>query len=412
MGTPKLFPSLQDASAKEVASSGPSLPKANPGELSEESKNVFTELFGSESVQKAPSMMSAVVQQTEKKGVSYFGKPRTEELSLKKFTAHKTNPGATLLKASILVFFLTGAVFLTQTSSRFSLFGVNPALQVETKEAQVSSVASEVRVQKYLASVLLLDQFSSLADEYLYSRAQAGSAYTSQNKQEEYTTNAEELKPQLVELLTQVQSYMNESIPGEEVALSVAVADAMITQLQAQADVETSQTLLQEVQDLQTAKALLQDGSLNSTLASTDVSSIDDESIQTLLTQFSTLNASLTATINLIQENRREWSVYLDVIEDLTKEVDPLFNTEFMGNLSINSIVFNDDASISISGSSVTNDTKNFTLISNLIDTYEDSEYFENVSERSYQKNDSDEQSYSGSFRITMSIESNTSTNE
>lgn len=199
VGPSKLFPGLQDASqtsapAKPVMP-GPSLPKASSDTLSEESKNVFTELFGSEGAQKTPGVMNAVVQQTEKKNLSYFNKPRTEELSIKKFTTHKANPGATLLKASILVLFLTGAVFSTQTSSRFSIFGVNPALQVETKQAQVQDLTAEVRVQKYLASVLLLDQFSSLADEYLYNLAQAESAYTSSNKQDEHAAFAEIWNP-------------------------------------------------------------------------------------------------------------------------------------------------------------------------------------------------------------------------
>lgn len=333
-------------------------------------------------------------------------------MSLKKFTAHKTNPGSTLLKASVLVFFLTAGIFATQTSSRFSIFGLNPALQVETKEAQVSTLTSEVRVQKYLASVLLLDQFSSKADEYLYNLTQSSSEYTSQNKQEEYSAQAEAIQSEIVEILAQVQSYMNESIPTEEVALSVAVADQMIVQLQAQAGTGANQTLLQEVQDLQTTKALLQDSNFYNTLSSLDLNTLDSSMIQALQTQFNQINASLTATINVIQEARNNWSIYIDAIEDLTKDVDPLFNTEFLGSLTLSDIVFNNDGTVSISGETVTSDTKNFTLVSNLIDTYENSEYFSDVSERSYEKNSSDEQMYTGSFRITMTLESNPDSNE
>jgi hypothetical protein len=401
-----------EANSASEGPKGPALPNAIPAGLSEDSKNVFTELFGKESAQKAPGLMNTVAQEVENKKISHFGKPKAEELSLKKLSAHKANPGATLLKASLLIFFITAGIFVSQTSSQFSLFGVNPALQTEIKQAQVDTLTSEVRVQKYLTAVLLLDQFSSKVDEYLYYLAQADSPYTSQNKREGFTALATELQPEIVGILSQVQSYLNEPIPGEEATLAVATADRLISQLQTEAGTGKGLTLIQEVQDLQTTKALLQDSDFHQTLSGADLDSLDFETLQTLQTQFNRISASLSASIGLIQAERRNWSFYIESIETLTKKVDPLFGTEFLGSLKINTLNFNEDGSISLIVETVTSDTKNFTLISNLIDTYENSDAFSNVSERTFVKSGAGDQTHTGTFNIVMTLESNLDSNE
>ena len=407
LGSPKLFPGLQT-----IAPGNPGLPKAVSGQISEESKNVFTELFGNDASQKSGAMMNTVVAQSDKKNISYFGaKPKSPELSLKKFAKHSVRPGSSVLKAAVLILFLTAFGFGMQTNTRLSLFGVNPALRLETVSTQVENLNAEVLVQKSLAVALLLDQFSSAADQYLYAQAQVESEYTSSNKREEYTTDAAALKVTVTELLLKVQDSLDGALTPEESALAIQVADQLIAQLQSQSGQVDSQSLLQEVADLNTAKALLQNTAFRAQVAGLPLETMSDDDIQSVFDEFGLMSASLSATINTIQNSRVEWSVYLDEIEQLTKKVDPLFNTEFQGSLVVTDIVFNNDGSISVAGETSTEDTKNFTLISNLIDEYEKSSYFENVQERSFAKNDT-EDSYQSSFRISMNLQTNLDSNE
>lgn len=405
--SPKLFPALQG----QPAAAEPSLPKVAPGKLTEESKNVFTELFGQDAAAKPGSVMNTVVQQQEKKNVSYFEDKPKEALSLKKFIKHKSEVGSTVLQVSFLLFFLVAGYFLTQNSARFSTFGVNTALRVQNFQEQVDQLEAEVRVQKYLAASLLLDQYVSTADEYLYDVEQANSMYTSQNKRSDYLQAAATAKPRVLDLLSQVQDKLSESIPSEAIPAAVLVSENLVNELRAKSGQVDDQSLLQDIQDLQTAEALLQNQSFQSLIASVVIADVSDEEIQSVFDAYNSLNASSNSIISSIKSTRPEWSAVLDDLELIIKQVDPLFNTEFPGNLLVTDLVFNSDGSVSLSGNTSTADTTNFTLVSNLIDKLEDSPRFEAVEDRSYQKS-AGENTYTGDFRIEMQLENNPNTNE
>lgn len=405
----KLFPGLQGPTSAKANTEGdlpPSLPKADLVGLSEESKNVFTELFGKEASGTPGAMMNAVLDRQEKQGVSFFGNKPKEVLSLKKFTTHKSYPGATALQVSVLLFVLTVAAFLSQNSIRFSWFGVNPALRVDTLQNQVDELSAEVRVQSHLAAALLLDQYAGSTDEYLYNVAQARSTYSSQNKKEEFLTAAAEVKLELVELLGSVQEKLSGDVPDTALAAAILTADDLISALRAKKGSTSDQALLQDLQDLETAKALLRNQSFRALIQNLDLSELSDEHIESVYDTYNSLNASSNSIISILKSSRSEWSTILDELEAVVKSVDPLFDTEFSGNLSINDVSFGATGTVQISGDTSTSDTTNFTLVSKLIDALEESSAFQNVAERSYTKSQG-EQTYTGHFRITMSLENN-----
>lgn len=405
--SPKMFPGLQG----QPAAAAPSLPKTTPGTMTEDSKNVFTELFGKDVSQKPGAMMNTVVEQQDKKNVSFFGNKPREALTLKKLTAHKGNPGSTFLQISVLLFVITASVFLTQNSSQFSWFGVNPALRVETFQSQVNGLNAAVRVQNYLAGALLLDQYVSAADAYLYNASQANSAYTSQNKKEEFLHAAANDKPQLIALLGKIQEKLNEDIPAAEIPAAVLVADNLIAELHAKKGQVDDQSLLQDVQDLQTAKALMQNQTFHDLVKTLTVADVTDEQIQSVFDNFNSLNASSNSIISTIKSARPEWATVLDELEGVIKTVDPLFGTEFPGNLTISNVVFNADGTVTVSGDTSTSDTTNFTLISNLMDALEKSDTFKNVADRTFAKTGTDTV-YTGSFRVSMELENNPASND
>lgn len=405
--SPKMFPGLQG----QPAAAAPSLPKTTPGTMTEDSKNVFTELFGKDVSQKPGAMMNAVVEQQDKKSVSFFGNKPREALTLKKLTAHKGNPGSTFLQISVLLFVITASVFLTQNSSQFSWFGVNPALRVETFQNQVDDLNAAVRVQNHLAAALLLDQYVSAADAYLYDASQANSAYTSQNKKEEFLHAAADAKPKLTELLGKIQEKLSEDIPSEGLPDAVLVADNLIAELHAKKGQVDDQSLLQDVQDLQTAKALMQNQTFHDLIKTLTVTDVTDEQIQSVFDNFNSLNASSNSIISTIKSARPEWATVLDALEAVIKTADPLFGTEFPGNLTISNVVFNADGTVTVSGDTSTSDTTNFTLISNLMDALETSDTFKNVKDRTFAKTGTDSV-YTGSFRVSMELENNPASND
>ncbi len=384
---------------------GPSMPSSQAAGLNEESKNVFTELFGKDASQKSSGLMSTVAAQQEKKTSFFASKPKEDDtLTLKKLKEHPSKPGAALLKASFLLLVLTFAVGMSQTSSSLSFFGVNPALKVEQAEDRVASLTADVHVQNHLEAALLLDQYMSKADEYFYNLAQAESQYTSENKKAEFEDKVDELKPELTTLLGNIQQNFASDISAEALVSAQLVVDALVTELHAQKDSVDEHTLLQDIQDLETAKTLLSQNDFKNSVKVIDLAEVTDEDFESVYDQFSEVNASVTALISKIKSARVAWSVYLDEIETLTKSVDPLFNTEFAGSLSLNEVRFSTNGTVTVTGSTVTDDTKNFTLVSDLIDTYEESDYFKDVEDRSYTKSDSDE-AYTGNFRINLTIE-------
>lgn len=415
----KANPDAPNASSKPANSENkatpsaatPGAPSANPSKAKTESgKNVFTELFGDDKSQKNAKLMGTVVAQQDKKKKSLFGKGGSKLKTIKdkgkkSFKVSKSTPGKLVLQVSILLLVGVGAFFYTQNIASFELLGTNPAQRVEIAEENLAQENAEISVQKYLSAALLLDQFSNAADEYLYNTSQAESSYTSQNKKTAYESAAEDLMPEIENLLQRIAGYLDDNMDNEERSTAKIVVEDLTNELREKSGEVDEETLLQDIQDLENAKMLMQSKNFRDSVAAIDLDNISHEDIESVYNGYSDISASVTAIIASIKDARVMWSEYLEDLEDLTKTVDPLFNTEFTGNLALDTVKFSTDGSVNVSGESITDDTKNFTLISNLIDIYEASTSFENVEDRSYSKSASNEDSYMGQFRITMDLE-------
>lgn len=412
------MPSMPEAKP-EAEAAQPAAPAAAPAapvsaaNTTEENKNVFTELFGDDQSQKGAALMDSVLDQQDKKSKSMFGKDSKKLAGFKKkgknkLAIRKTGPGKLLLRASVILLIATMGYFFTQNWDGFTWFGANMAQKAALAEENVEVLETEILVQEFLAGALLLDQYSTLADEYLYYMDQSESDYVSANKQDDYAEAAEDMRPDLVDLLDQAQTYTGENVDYEDRLDAEALVDELITELRAKSGQVDETTLLQDIQDLETTKTLLSSVSFRNSFAGYNLEEITDEEIEEIYTAYNEISLSVTAIINDIKASRINWSEYLAEIEDLTKDVDPLFNTQYEGNIKINDINLTESV-VTIAGEAVTDDSKNFTLISNLIDTYESSDTFMNVQDRSYSKSGDDE-SYSGTFRISMQIEDLTQT--
>lgn len=384
----------------------PNMPLSQAADLTEESKNVFTELFGKDLSQQSSPMMNTVGVQQEKKASFFGAKPQENApLSLQKFREHPSRPGAAVLKGVFMALLIVAALALSQNSSRLSIFGVNPALKVEQAEARLNSLSAEVAFQKHLEAALLLDETMSKADEYFYHLSIAESEYSSANKRSAAKEEAAALKIKLTGLLGEIQDDFKGELSPEEVAAAQAEADAFIAKLSTKRGTVPESILLQDIQDAETAKNLLSQESFKSIFVSMDLTKVTDADFNLVYSEFSTLDASVTALVSKIKNARIDWSFYFDEIESLTKSVDPLFGTEFPGSLTLEELLFNSIGELAVSGSTATDDSKNFTLTSDLIDAYEASEHFKDVENRSYAKSGEDEENYTGNFHINLTFE-------
>lgn len=392
--------------APAASAAVPAAPVAAANE-NDDNKNVFTELFGNDQSQKNGALMNTVLTQQDQKSKSMFGQDAKGLSDLKKvekkLTIRRSGPGKLLLRTAVILMIATVGYFFVQNWTDFTWFGANMAQKATLAEEQVSSLNDEITVQKFLSATLLLDHYSSFADEYFYYVDQVNSDYVSANKKTDFKESATTLRPTIVSLLEQAQEYLKGDLAYDDRLAAESLVDELVAQLHAKSGDVNQQTLLQDIQDLETTKALFEAIAFRKSLTDVDLTKVSDEDLKMIYSGYSEVSASLTAIINTIKSDRVSWSYYLNEIEVLTKKVDPLFNTEYGGTLVIGDIKLGGDG-ITLTGQTSTEDSKNFTLISNLIDTYESSSTFMNVQERSYSKSGSDDE-FTGSFRITMQIE-------
>jgi hypothetical protein len=89
--------------------------------------------------------------------------------------------------------------------------------------------------------------------------------------------------------------------------------------------------------------------------------------------------------------------------------VDPLYGSGIKGNIFYTNLTFNaSDQTIALKGNTTTEDTLNFSLISDLMDALEQSTLFSNVSDRSFSKNSEQGDAFNSSFSIELQLQTGT----
>lgn len=118
------------------------------------------------------------------------------------------------------------------------------------------------------------------------------------------------------------------------------------------------------------------------------------------------------ATITSIKNTRIEWASIIDKIKNITDTVNNEHNagTQNESTFTYSGYEFNSDANtIILSGINTTKGGTNTSVMSNLIDSFEASPYFENVTNRSFPKAKSmaptGETNYTMNFKIDLGLE-------
>ncbi len=370
-------------------------------------KNVFTELFNAKQSgsQENAILDAAAKGNADEQKTAMFLKRTPTDFLKKSYRTVVMRPksGSLLLRVSALLLVIVGVFFYTQNNSTMALFSNNPAQTEIAAEELVQVLKAEIFVQKHLAAVLELERFTSISDAYFYNLEQAESEFNSGNQQDEYDEKAEEAKPELIALIASIQENLADELNERDVARSGAVIDGFI-QERSQKTGANESVLIQDIQDLESTRNLIQNSEFKTYLKGLNAEELEDEQIADIVQKYSRVNRNVLTVMAEIKNLKKPWRKHFDEIEAIVKSVDPLFNTEFPGNISVQGINFNQNGTITINGGSQTEDSKNFTVVSNLVDALEASPTFQNVSQRNFNKSLAGEGSYKGGFNLTLEL--------
>ena len=375
--------------------------------------NVFTSLFDEEKAKSkgASDVVNSVMKKASPKESILGPRPKTDSLGI---VEKPIAFGNSFLKLVIFlwVVLLAGSYFTLGAS--FDLGGLNQSLAEEENLTDIKQAQAKLNANNYLVAYYYLDSFAYMADSYLYKKAQYESDYTSSNKKTELEDELVQLEDDLMLALEMAQAGLNESVSPKGVEIKTDISSDVVFKEATSSYLEVEIVKLQEnaedsdvkieIAGLNGALALIKNGAFVKEILSADINSV-----QEIVNGLSNITEDDFTLISKIKSNRQIWSDIIQEIETITKKVDPLYGTSVQGDINYSSFTFNSGTkTVLIQGKTLTDDTRNFTLIANLTDTLEQSPLFMNVQERSFSKSESSNDSnteYEASFKLEFQVQ-------
>ncbi|EKD64011.1 MAG: hypothetical protein ACD_51C00099G0001 [uncultured bacterium] len=165
-----------------------------------------------------------------------------------------------------------------------------------------------------------------------------------------------------------------------------------------------------EIRALEGALALVNNSVFTQeVLAASVEDGLTEDLVAGLSAGFSEITKDNFTIISQIKAHRMNWSDIIREIQEITKDVDPLYGTSVASDITYSSYsLAYETKTISIQGRTYTDDSRNFTLVSNLIDAFEQSDMFTDIQERTFSKSESsssDDVQYEASFRLEFQLQ-------
>ena len=422
MATSLLFPDLKtnplsDAPLPSEPSNAPT-----PG-----ASTTLPDLFGepansTKTAAGESEMVNAVVSKQNTKEKILGPKPKTNTAGVS-LEGKSFNLGGFLVKFALLIGVLTFAFFYSQLTSGFNLFemlGKNPVTRLTDLTTSVQEEQTTINLYNLLVAKFSLDDFIVTADTYLYKASEYNSDYTASNTKAELEGELAALKIRIQNSLSIVKTNLLKPVYPKALALSagdlLGLEDQYSTLLQSRivneketllATGAADETLSIELDNLEGASLLFSNKDLKQQLKALDLENgLTDEVIQSLFTTATQVSTNEFAIILNIKSARVDWTELLTEVTSVTKKVDPLYDTALESNITYSGLSFDAaDQTLSLRGATLTDDTKNFSLISDLVDEFEKSPLFANVSSRSFSKSGEEDEGYNASFSIEMDLQ-------
>lgn len=418
-----LFPGLDTSSSSPSAANG-----GNNGSVGtvtmeaphETSKTILPDLFGESATPKGPAtegsnVVNAVVSQTDTARI--LGPKPTIHPSID-IPGKGFSLSGFLLKLSIFLAVATALFFYSQLQTQFEIFGKNPAQQLSSLESTIQEEQTTLNLYRWTLATYALDEFSQLADHYLYQLSIYESEWTSRNTKTSLEAELTELQDSMKTELATVKDHVSATLYPENTefsSLSLPELDNQYTSLLMTRIDSDKQALLvkeggpytTEIATLDSVLNLLNHPNLVTTVRTLDFESdLSTESIQTLFEYAMEINTSEYLTVLSVKNQRTDWNNLLQSIEALTSQVDPLYESNLPSYIEYSNISLDaETGEVALRGTTRTDDSLNFSVISDLIDELEQSDLFMNVETRSFSKSESQEDGYTAQFTISMIIQ-------
>jgi hypothetical protein len=352
-----------------------------------------------------------------------------------------------MLRTSQVVFVISlllalGSVFYfySELTPTFNLFGENSAAKLELINTNIHSLKATVNKYRYLAAQLDMNSFSYAAEQYLDKTAKSDDPNVSATDKavlEKEITDLqsslpaifESLRKNLTQDITATTYSLDTSVVPDEAATRALFEDELRASLQQYRDELTAGAAggavsRQDLKLVDNAIKLVGNNTLIGTLKGTSVENFRNDlsayvtsrdplmrsKLQAFFTSILSSTSSDIASIGAIKAGRINWSELIKQVETVTTEVDPNFGKGLynqLGGITYNTYTFDQQSGkIALSGETRTTDASNFTLISNLIEKFEESQYFKDPEMRAFSKSGTSEQGYTASFSLNLSLES------
>lgn len=422
MNEAPLFPALKSehSATPLVAPNG----GAKTATIDTPSPSPTPDLFGkptatsTNSAVNSSGIVNAVVSQNSQEKSPILGpKPKTSGgLDVR---AGHFNLGAFLFKISIVLALLVYGYFYIQLQANFTFLDPNPAQKLATYETSFEGEQTSVNLYNLLMAKFALSDFTVSADAYLLKLAQYESEYTSSNDRTIIGSEMNELNGDMIGSLKIVQEKLRNHIYPLEL---VTTTGASVIDLESQYITLLKTRISSEKQSLRDTddeESALESSNLDGALAllnakelQRDIRGLNLEedlsfdTVKSLFEQTTAISKDQTSTILAIKNNRLDWQALLDEVKTVTKKVDPLFGSGIASNISYSNYSFNNsNLKVSLRGETRTDDSLNFSVISDLVDELELSTYFADVTTRSFTKSESTEDGYTASFSLEMTLQ-------
>lgn len=334
------------------------------------------------------------------------------------------------------------AYFYSELAPGFNLFGANTTARLTEINNNLRSTQRSINRDNILAAQLALNEFSFVSDQYLDATSRLQDKAISDAERQNLMIlagTAAENMPQIVE---KIRSFVSKELVVPTVR-SESEVDLGDDQMNAQQEVksalseykstflnsQTGDLNLDQIRIADNAIKLVGNKPLIGTIknVSTDKFKKDlqdnlnnpdpdkRQQIKDLVASILSSTTSDIATIAAIKSSRMDWLKIIKQIEEETIKVDKNFDpskpllsesneiTEGLEYSGFQLEALTDN--IVLTGEIKTKNATNFTWISTLIKTFEESEHFKDVEMRSFSKNGDDKTGYTASFQITLKLE-------
>lgn len=381
--------------------------KLFPNLVKEELKgNVFTNIFNEDLTkqQGKNDVVDSIMKKTDV-GSVLGPKPKVDALNIVERPSHF---GSGFLKLAVFLWLLLLAGSYLTMGASFNPMGINIKVESADMAESLKEAQAELNMDNYIIAYEYLDSFSFIADSYMNKKNQYESAYTTSSEKISLESEIDNLYDDLKLALSMAQDKLqkNSYPPGIEFLADDTLATEYLFK---DATIAYMEGKIAESGDvgISGALALFKNGIFVKEVIAIDTSSeLSEETIETLVSELSSITEDNFTIISKIKSERQEWSAIITEIDEITKEVDPLYNSAIESDIFYLSYNFDSkNKTISLDGMTRTEDTRSFTLIANLLDALEESVLFMDVIERSFDKSSANEDGYEAQFVMEFSIQ-------